>query len=91
MKITAKIFLMSFLGLLSVIQLHAQDRVITGTVIDASNGEALPGATIIIAGTTIGTTTDIEGKFTISASESNTTFCVLYRIRQGRNCNRHSD
>ncbi len=69
MKIVEKLFLISFIGLLSVIQLHAQEREITGTVMDASIGEALPGATIIIAGTTIGTTTDMDGKFAIRVSE----------------------
>jgi TonB-linked SusC/RagA family outer membrane protein len=71
MKITAKVFLMSFIGLLFIMQLHAQEKVITGTVTDATSGEVLPGATIIITGTTNGTTTDIEGKFTISISEGN--------------------
>ncbi|MFH0758898.1 MAG: TonB-dependent receptor [Bacteroidota bacterium] len=69
MKITAKILLMSVIGLLFVMQLYAQERVITGTVTDATSGEVLPGATIIISGTVIGTTTDIEGKFAISISE----------------------
>ena len=49
--------------------LHAQEKVITGTVIDATSGETLPGAAIMITGTVIGTTTDLEGKFTISSSE----------------------
>ncbi|MFO7668712.1 MAG: TonB-dependent receptor [Bacteroidales bacterium] len=69
MKIVEKLFLISFIGLLSVIQLHAQEREITGTVMDASIGESLPGATIIIAGTTTGTTTDMDGKFAIRVSE----------------------
>jgi TonB-linked SusC/RagA family outer membrane protein len=71
MKITAKVLLMSCIGLLSVMQLHAQEKVITGTVTDATSGEVLPGATIIITGTATGTTTDIEGKFTMRISEGN--------------------
>jgi len=69
MKIITKTLLLSFIGLLFVMQLHAQEKVITGTVIDATSGEALPGASIIITGTVIGTTTDLDGKFTIRASE----------------------
>ncbi len=42
---------------------------ITGKVIESSTGEALPGANIVIAGSNIGTQTDIEGNFTISAKK----------------------
>ncbi len=69
MKIITKILILSFIGLLFVMHLHAQENVITGTVIDASTGEVLPGATVVIPGTTIGTTTDIEGEFSIRPSE----------------------
>jgi TonB-dependent receptor len=36
---------------------------ITGTVTDASDGSELFGATILVAGTSIGTATDIEGRY----------------------------
>ena len=42
---------------------------ITGTVTDANTGEALPGVSIAIKGTTVGTITDIDGQYTINASE----------------------
>ncbi|WP_291724962.1 carboxypeptidase-like regulatory domain-containing protein [Bernardetia sp.] len=38
----------------------------TGTLTD-ENGEALPGGTVMAKGTTIGTTTDIEGNYTLYA------------------------
>ena len=40
-------------------------RTITGTVTDAENGETLIGANVIAAGTTVGTSTDIDGNFTL--------------------------
>lgn len=43
----------------------AQKGVVTGTVTDASDGLTLPGATIVIKGTTQGAITDIDGKYTI--------------------------
>jgi len=43
---------------------------ISGTVTD-ENGEAIPGATILVEGTNTGTATDIEGKFTIEANVGN--------------------
>lgn len=39
---------------------------ITGTVVD-NNGEPLPGAFILVTGTTDGTSTDADGKFSINA------------------------
>ncbi|MBO0948327.1 SusC/RagA family TonB-linked outer membrane protein [Fibrella forsythiae] len=42
----------------------AQDRRITGTV--TSNTDPVPGATVVVKGTTIGTTTDANGAFTLT-------------------------
>ncbi len=69
MKKTIKNLLMSFAGLLFVLSIHAQEKVLTGTVTDAPTGEVLPGATVIITGTTTGTTTDMDGKFSIRVPE----------------------
>lgn len=38
---------------------------IAGQVLDASTGETLPGAAVVIAGTTLGTATDVDGNFYI--------------------------
>lgn len=43
----------------------AQSGKITGRVVDATDGEPLPGANVFIEGTTIGAPTDIEGRFLI--------------------------
>ncbi|NMM47367.1 SusC/RagA family TonB-linked outer membrane protein [Marinigracilibium pacificum] len=43
----------------------AQDRVITGRVIDDDTGEAIPGVNIIIKGTGTGTTTDLDGQYSL--------------------------
>jgi hypothetical protein len=39
---------------------------IRGSVFDGSNGEFLPGVTVIVEGTTMGTITDLDGKFSLS-------------------------
>ncbi|BDD10510.1 SusC/RagA family TonB-linked outer membrane protein [Fulvitalea axinellae] len=44
-------------------------KAVKGIVLD-ENGEALPGATVNIQGTTVGGTTDFNGAFSITASES---------------------
>jgi TonB-linked SusC/RagA family outer membrane protein len=42
-------------------------QLVTGRVVSASDKGALPGATVVVKGTTNGTTTDAEGKYSISA------------------------
>ena len=39
---------------------------ISGVVLEHSNDESIPGANIVVKGTTIGTTTDFDGNFTLS-------------------------
>jgi len=45
--------------------LFAQTGIIKGRVFDEINNEALPFANVVIEGTTIGTTTDIDGNYTL--------------------------
>lgn len=65
---TKILFLSAFLltALLTTSQLFAQ-RIITGTVIQADNGDPLIGAAVLVKGTTIGTFTDQLGKFSLEA------------------------
>ena len=44
----------------------AQGRVVTGTVSSLEDGMGVPGATVLVKGTTIGTATDIDGKYSIN-------------------------
>lgn len=53
-------------------------RTISGTVTDAANGEALISATVVIKGTAIGTTTDLDGKYSIEVPEGSTTLVFTY-------------
>lgn len=55
--------------LLSVLTGYSQ---ITGTVISGSDGTGLPGVSIVVKGTSTGAVTDIDGKYSINASEGNT-------------------
>ena len=62
-------FFTTALALLLISQLAmAQSRSISGTITDGSSGEALIGATVLVKGTTNGTVTDFDGKYTIDAS-----------------------
>ncbi len=61
--------MMVLLGLFLGFQVGlAQEGNVTGVVTDASNGQTLPGVTILIKGTTTGTTTDMDGNYKISVS-----------------------
>jgi hypothetical protein len=52
--------------LLTLLQVKGQNGSIEGIVSDKSNSETLVGTTIVIEGTTIGTTSDISGHFILS-------------------------
>lgn len=65
-------------GLLMTFQVMAQNRTITGVVTDASNGEALIGVSVSGKGTSIGTVTDFDGVYSLSASKDVTTLVFSY-------------
>ena len=45
-------------------------RTVTGTVVDAENGDPVIGATVVVKGQKDGVTTDLDGNFTIAISGS---------------------
>ena len=45
----------------------AQERTVSGKVISADDGQGFPGVNIIVKGTTLGTVSDKDGKFSINA------------------------
>ncbi|WP_137403425.1 SusC/RagA family TonB-linked outer membrane protein [Echinicola rosea] len=63
-------WLLSLLCLMVSVGFSQQSQ-ISGLVVDRQ-GESLPGVNILIKGTTNGTVTDLEGKFSISASSQQT-------------------
>ena len=59
---------------------------ISGKVTDQSSGSPLPGVNVNVAGTTLGTITDIEGDFHLDMPDSaNRLFFLLCRLYHGRN------
>ena len=67
-----------FLVLLLGVQFSfAQQKTVQGTVVTADDGLPLPGASVVVAGTSRGTQTDFDGKFSISVS-SDETLTVSY-------------
>ncbi|MFT6882344.1 MAG: TonB-linked SusC/RagA family outer membrane protein [Marinoscillum sp.] len=47
----------------------AQERTVSGTIIDESDGVGVPGVTVLIKGTSTGTTTDFNGNFKLNVSD----------------------
>lgn len=66
--------LQRFLWILLLIGSHAyaQNRTVTGTVTGSDNGFPLPGVSVSVKGSSAGTQTDPNGRFSISASNSST-------------------
>ena len=58
--------------------ISTQQKKITGTITDASNGEAIVGATVLIEGTTQGTITDLDGKFSLDIAKENAVLVVKF-------------
>lgn len=50
---------------------------VKGTVA-SENGEGLPGASVILKGTSTGTTTDVEGKYSLNVPDANGTLVFTY-------------
>jgi TonB-linked SusC/RagA family outer membrane protein len=61
-----KKFLLLCFSFVFVLSAWAQDRVITGKVSSSEDGSALPGVNVVVKGTTNGTVTDADGKYSIS-------------------------
>jgi len=70
MKTKLNGFLTLFIALLVQIS-FAQERIVTGVVTDNS-GMPIPGVNVLVKGTKLGTQTDFDGKFSISATPTQT-------------------
>lgn len=60
-----KVLLLCF-SLGFALSLFAQDRVVTGRVTSKEDGTPLPGVNVVIKGTTTGSVTDAEGKYSLN-------------------------
>jgi TonB-linked SusC/RagA family outer membrane protein len=63
-----KILMLFGLMLVMGISVYGQQIRISGTVTDGSDGSTLPGVTVLVKGTTTGTTTDMNGRYELNTS-----------------------
>lgn len=68
------LFIVGFLTFINQVLL-AQNITVSGTVTSADDGSAIPGANIIVKGTTTGTISNADGEFSITASANDILVC----------------
>lgn len=70
--------LVASLMMFSIAAAFAQGREVTGTVLDATLKDPLPGVTVLVKGTTRGTNTDLDGKFRITVQPGDQTLVFSF-------------
>ena len=58
--------------------LYAQTKNLTGVVTSSDDGSTVPGASIMVKGTTLGTITDIDGNFSLKVPDDAQTLVVSF-------------
>ncbi len=76
-KLLRKTFLICLAAVMSTTVLFSQQRTVTGKVVDDTNA-ALPGASVVVKGTTIGTASDLNGNFTLQVPSDATTLVITF-------------
>lgn len=72
-----KVFTYLIFTLLPIVTL-AQSRTVSGTITAQSDGQPLPGVSIVVKGTSKGTVTDVDGKFSLDLEASENTLVLSY-------------
>jgi TonB-linked SusC/RagA family outer membrane protein len=67
-----KLLLTSLIICTLALSAFGQQKTVTGTVTDISDGLPVIGATVLVQGTSIGTATDLNGKYSIQAEPGST-------------------
>ena len=70
--------LLAFLGFIGLQVVFAQTREISGVVTSSEDGGSIPGASVVVKGTTLGTVTDMEGRFNLKIPANAKTLAVTF-------------
>ena len=73
-----KVLFLCLLLFVSTVALAQSEKTITGTVLSAEDNMPLPGASVIVKGTTNGASTDFDGNFSLTVSNSATILTISY-------------
>ena len=60
--------LLTILGVVCYLGVGAQNLTVQGVVLDAADNSPIPGASVLVKGTTRGTITNFDGQFQLSAA-----------------------
>ena len=74
-KISLLLVFLVFVGVQFII---AQTRDVTGVVTSADDGATIPGASVVVKGTTVGTITDMDGKFTLKVPQGSSALMISF-------------
>ncbi|WP_200980029.1 SusC/RagA family TonB-linked outer membrane protein [Echinicola sp. 20G] len=64
-----KVLLLGLMALMVTALSFGQTRTVSGTVTSGEDGTPIPGASVLVKGTTVGTATDIDGQYTLKVPE----------------------
>ena len=73
-KLLQSLFLLLFIAFQAI----AQERTVTGTVTDKQDGLPLPGVSVKVKGTNVGTSTSGDGKFSLRVPSGSTTLTFTF-------------
>jgi TonB-linked SusC/RagA family outer membrane protein len=71
-RIFTKFSVLTFLGFLFITAVSAQNITVSGVVTDASDKTSIPSVSVLVKGTTTGTQTDANGRYSINAPANST-------------------
>lgn len=78
LKTTVLLIMLSFNVVAVSAENPAQKLTVTGTVFSSEDNLPLPGVNVIVEGTTVGTTTDMDGKYSIDVNSPNVNLVFSY-------------
>jgi TonB-dependent starch-binding outer membrane protein SusC len=73
-----RILLLTVVCLLLLVKGYGQGRIVTGKVISAEDSSPVPGASIIVKGTTVGTVSDAEGAYSVNVPQGSNILVVSF-------------
>ena len=73
-KLLQSLFLLLFIAFQAI----AQERTVTGTVTDKQDGLPLPGVSVKVKGTNVGTSTGGDGRYSLRVPSGSTTLTLTY-------------
>ena len=80
-----KVLFLSLFLLVSTVALAQSQKTVSGKILSAEDNMPLPGASVVVKGTTNGTSSDFDGKFTLDVASTATTLTVSYLGYQTKN------